>query len=159
MRFEVSETALWGELGPFPVPLFALQLQVSCGGHAVAGVAGRHHQVHHCLHLGNLFGFNELHDAQLTLWSRKGASSRITSSLHSAGSTCSSCSALHWASPITLLTAYTLMPGGGWGRPWPAALTAPSTGPPWEDEGAGRVGDSFSTKLKNAERKKTKVKF
>lgn len=62
----------------FPVPLFALQLQVCCSRHAVAGVTRRHHQVHHCLHLWNLFGFNELHYAQLTLLTRKGPSSMIT---------------------------------------------------------------------------------
>lgn len=33
----------------------------------MAGVAGRHHQVHHRLHLGNLLGLDELHDAQFTL--------------------------------------------------------------------------------------------
>lgn len=58
----------WARL---PVPLLALQLQVCCSRHTVAGVTRRHHQVHHCLHLWNLFGFNELHDAQLTLLSRR----------------------------------------------------------------------------------------
>lgn len=62
--------------------------------------------------------------------------------------TCSSCSAFHWASPITLLAAYTLIPGGGCGRPWLLPPTVPSPDVPWEDEeGAGRVGDSFSTNL------------
>lgn len=69
--------------------------------------------------------------------------------------TCSSCSALHWDSPITLLAAYTLIPGGGWGRPWPPADTVPSAEPPCEEEGAGRVGDSFSTNLDRVRKRKS----
>lgn len=52
-------------------PLFALQLQICCSGHAVSGVTRCHHQVHYCLHLWNLFRFDELHDAQLTLLKQK----------------------------------------------------------------------------------------
>lgn len=55
----------------FYPPLFALQLQICSSGHAVSGVTRCHHQVHHRLHLWNLFRFNELHDAQFALLKQK----------------------------------------------------------------------------------------
>lgn len=58
--------------------------------------------------------------------------------------TCSSCSGLHWASPITLLTAYRLIPGGGWGRFW---TVPPAPALPCGEEGAGRLACSFNTNL------------
>lgn len=162
-----------GRPNVFHAPLFALQLQICCSGHTVSCVTWCHHQMYHRLHLWNLFCFNKLHYSQLTLLTIKQPWSIIiklkwcmcpqihvspewgngfSKNIHCPSSnftycTCSSCSALHCASPITLFTAYTLIPGGGWGRPCPAALTLPSIEPPWDEEGAGRVGDSFSTKL------------
>lgn len=77
--------------------------------------------------------------------------------LHTSASTftCSSCSGLHCASPITLLTAYRLIPGGGCGRLCPA--TAPPEAPPCGEEGVGRLACSFNTNLFK-EKKKEQLK-